>query len=133
MPIEMEAYLPAAKALQQDVPNEHALDQLLMQGFSLKAVKGLEALGLTEAEIAFYVAHPEKEPLSSEDSKGALRAAYIVLRADAVFKTHEKALTWFRESNERLDNRAPVAVAHSEAGVGHVDGLLVRVEEGEAV
>ncbi len=133
MAIEMAAYLPAAHELHQAAGTERELEKLLLRGFSHEAVDGLSTLGLQDPEIALYVAAPKADVLSSEDSKGALRAAYVVLRAIEVFGSREKAYTWLRESNERLDKRSPLQVAHSEAGVGHIERLLIHVEEGEGV
>ncbi len=133
MAIEMESYLPAAHELHQTAATGRELEKLLMQGFSHAAVDALSTLGLQDSEIALYVAAPKADLLSSEDSKSALRAAYVVLRATEVFQGREKAFIWLRESNERLDKRSPLQVAHSEAGLGHIEGLLVHVEEGQGV
>ncbi len=129
----MKSYLPAAHELHQAAGTERELEKLLQEGFSRAAVDGLSTLGLQNPEIALYVAAPKADLLSSEDSKSALRAAYIVLRATEVFGDREKAFVWLRESNERLDKRSPLQVAHSEAGLGHIERLLVHVEEGEGV
>ena len=133
MAIDMEAYLPAAHELHQTAGTGRELEKLLIQGFSRAAVDSLSTLGLQDSEIALYVAAPKADTLSSEDSKSALRAAYIILRATEVFGGQDKAFVWLRESNERLDKRSPLQVAHSEAGVGHIEGLLVHVEDGEGV
>lgn len=133
MAIDIEAYLPAAHELHQTVATERELEKLLIQGFSHEAVDRLSTLGLQDPEIALYVAAPKADVLSSEDSKSALRAAYVVLRATNVFGSREKAFIWLRESNERLDKRSPLQVAHSEAGLGHIERLLVHVEQGEGV
>ena len=133
MASEMEKYLPAAHDLNQTAKTERELENLLIQGFSRSALDGLRALSLTDAEIALYVEHAATL-LGTEDSKSALRAAYIVRRATEVFKGNgDKALVWLRETNERLDNRSPLAVAHSEAGLGHVESLLMKVALGQSV
>jgi putative toxin-antitoxin system antitoxin component (TIGR02293 family) len=59
-----------------------------------------------------------------------LRVARTISLADQVFGNHEKALTWLRQGDERLKDRTPLSMLHTESGGRLVENLLWQIDEG---
>ena len=94
--------------------------------------------GLTFSEVSEIVISPRTlkhrkargEQLSVEETDRMLRVARIILLADQVFGNHEKALTWLRQIDERINDRTPLSMLHTESGGRLVENLLWQIDEG---
>jgi putative toxin-antitoxin system antitoxin component (TIGR02293 family) len=103
-------------------PNS-ALDlaEIAEKGLPTDSIAYLKEKGLTFSEVSEIVISPRTlkhrkargEQLSVEETDRMLRVARIISLADQVFGNHEKALTWLRQVDERLNDRAPLSMLHT--------------------
>jgi putative toxin-antitoxin system antitoxin component (TIGR02293 family) len=114
------------------------LAQIAEKGLPTDSVTYLKAQGLTFSEVSEIVISPRtlkhrkarRELLSVEETGRMLRVARILSLADQVFGNHEKALTWLRQADERLSDRTPLSMLHTEPGGCLVENLLWQIDEG---
>jgi putative toxin-antitoxin system antitoxin component (TIGR02293 family) len=114
------------------------LAEIAEKGLPTDSITYLKEKGLTFSEVAEIVISPRtlkhrkarREPLSVEETGRTLRVARILSLADQVFGNHEKALTWLRQVDERLNNRTPLSMLHTESGGRLVENLLWQIDEG---
>ena len=120
-------------------PNS-ALDmaEIAEKGLPTDSIAYLKEKGLTFSEVSEIVISPRTlkhrkargEQLSVEETDRMLRVARIILLADQVFGNHEKALTWLRQVDERINDRIPLSMLHTESGGRLVENLLWQIDEG---
>jgi putative toxin-antitoxin system antitoxin component (TIGR02293 family) len=120
-------------------PNS-ALDlaEIAEKGLPTDSIAYLKEKGLTFSEVSEIVISPRTlkhrkargEQLSVEETDRMLRVARILSLADQVFGNHEKALIWLRQVDERLNDRAPMSMLHTESGGRLVENLLWQIDEG---
>ena len=118
-------------------PNS-ALDlaEIAEKGLPTDSIAYLKERGLTFSEISEIIISPRTlkhrkargEQLSVEETGRMLRVARIIVLADQVFGSHEKALTWLRQVDERLNNRTPLSMLHTESGGRLVENLLWQID-----
>jgi putative toxin-antitoxin system antitoxin component (TIGR02293 family) len=114
------------------------LAEIAEKGLPTDSITFLKAQGLTFSEVSEIVISPRtlkhrkarREPLSVEETGRMLRVARILSLADQVFRNHEKALTWLRQTDEHLNDRTPLSLLHTEAGGRLVENLLWQIDEG---
>jgi len=115
-----------------------ALAEIAEKGLPTDSIAYLKEKGLTFSEVSEIVISPRTlkhrkargEQLSVEETGRLLRVARIISLADQVFGNHEKALTWLRQIDERLNDRAPLSMLHTESGGRLVENLLWQIDEG---
>jgi putative toxin-antitoxin system antitoxin component (TIGR02293 family) len=117
-----------------------ALDmaEIAEKGLPTDSIAYLKEKGLTFSEVSEIVISPRTlkhrkargEQLSVEETDRMLRVARIILLADQVFGNHEKALTWLRQVDERINDRIPLSMLHTESGGRLVENLLWQIDEG---
>jgi len=99
------------------------LARLTEEGFPLESVDEIKKQGLTFTEISDIIIAPRTlkhrkargEGLSSEETERVIRVARIIAFADKVFGSHDKAIGWLREADDRLDNRNALQMLRTEA------------------
>jgi putative toxin-antitoxin system antitoxin component (TIGR02293 family) len=114
------------------------LAELVEVGLPLTALTRLRARGLTATELSEIVISPRtlkhrkarNEPLSLEETDRAVRVARIVGLAGEVFDNPDKALLWLRSPDDRLANRTPLNMLHTESGGRLVESMLWQLDEG---
>jgi putative toxin-antitoxin system antitoxin component (TIGR02293 family) len=127
--------------LEQYIGVSHsALDlaEIAEKGLPTDSIAYLKEKGLTFSEVSEIVISPRTlkhrkargEQLSVEETERVLRVARILSLADQVFGSHEKALTWLRQVDERLNDRTPLSMLHTESGGRLVENLLWQIDEG---
>ena len=118
--------------------SELDLAEIAEKGLSTGSIARLKAEGLTFSEISALVISPRTlkhrkargEVLSHEETDRVLRVARIVALAENVFGNREKALSWLRSKDDRLHDRAPLSMLHTEAGGRVVENMLWQIDEG---
>jgi putative toxin-antitoxin system antitoxin component (TIGR02293 family) len=114
------------------------LAEIAEKGLPTDSVAYLREKGLTFSEVSEIVISPRTlkhrkargEPLSVEETGRMLRVARIISLADQVFGNHEKAMTWLRQVDERIKDRTPLNMLHTESGGRLVENLLWQIDEG---
>lgn len=114
------------------------LAEVVEQGLPLQSLSLLRERGLTSTEISEIVISPRtlkhrkarNEPLSQEETDRAVRVARIVAMAGEVFGNPEKALLWLRSPDDRLANRTPLNMLHTESGGRLIESMLWQLDEG---
>ena len=114
------------------------LAELVEVGLPLASLTRLRERGLTSTELSDIVISPRtlkhrrarNEPLSQEETDRAVRVARIVGLAGEVFDSPDKALLWLRSPDERLANRTPLNMLHTESGGRLVESMLWQLDEG---
>jgi putative toxin-antitoxin system antitoxin component (TIGR02293 family) len=119
---------------------DSALDlaKIAEKGLPTESIAYLKEKGLTFSEVSEIVISPRTlkhrkargEQLSVEETDRMLRVARIITLADQVFGNHEKALTWLRQVDERLNDRTPLSMLHTESGGRLLENLLWQIDEG---
>ena len=54
----------------------------------------------------------------------------VTARAIEVFGTREKAIRWLRTPLPSLSDRAPLSMLNTADGIGHIEEVLGRIEQG---
>ena len=114
------------------------LAELVEQGLPTGNLDLLKAKGLTFTEMAATVISPRTlkhrkargQNLSPEESERAVRVASIIALAEKVFGNHDKALRWLRHSSDRLGDRTPLSLLHTEAGGREIESMLHGIDHG---
>ena len=99
------------------------LAEIVEQGIPTDSIGHLRQSGLTFSEVSSIVISPRTlkhrkargEQLSHEETERALRVARILAVAEQVFSSHDKALSWLRTADTRLNNRTPLSMLPTEA------------------
>ena len=114
------------------------LAEIVERGLPLRNLDLLKARGLTFTEMATTVISPRTlkhrkargENLSPAETERAVRVASIIRLAERVFGNPDKAMGWLRYPNNRLDERTPMSMLHTEAGGKLVESMLLGIEHG---
>jgi putative toxin-antitoxin system antitoxin component (TIGR02293 family) len=114
------------------------LAEIAEKGLPTGSITYLKQKGLTFSEVSEIVISPRtlkhrkvrRELLSVEETGRMLRVARILALADQIFGNHEKALSWLRQVDERLNERTPLSMLHTEPGGCLVENLLWQIDEG---
>ena len=118
--------------------SEFDLAETLEKGLPLDSVSRLKEKGLAFSEMAEVVISPRtlkhrkarRERLSPEETDRVVRVARIIALAEHVFGDHEKALLWLRSPDDRMRNRTPLSMLHTESGGRLVESMLWQIDEG---
>lgn len=114
------------------------LAELVEKGLPTKNLDILKARGLTFTEMANTVISPRTlkhrkargENLSPAETERAVRVASIIRLAEEVFGNRETALRWLREEDDRLGDRTPLSLLHTEAGGREIEAMLHGIAHG---
>jgi putative toxin-antitoxin system antitoxin component (TIGR02293 family) len=114
------------------------LAEIAEKGLPTESIAYLKVKGLTFSEVSEIVISPRTlkhrkargEPLSLEETDRMLRVARIIALAEHVFGNHEKVLIWLRQTDERIKNRTPLSMLHTESGGRLVENMLWQIDEG---
>jgi putative toxin-antitoxin system antitoxin component (TIGR02293 family) len=114
------------------------LAELVERGLLTKNLELLKAKGLTFTEMANIVVSPRTlkhrnargENLSPVETERAIRVASIIRLAEEVFGNRETALRWLREEDDRLGDRTPLSLLHTEAGGREIASMLHGIGHG---
>ena len=117
---------------------EQDLVNLAERQLPVSAISRLLTLGLTRAEVDHLVIpsrtlqhrRSRREKLTIDESDRVLKVMYALSQAEQLYGSRERALTWLRRPNPRLNNRAPLALLETAMGSRRVDELLVQIDEG---
>jgi putative toxin-antitoxin system antitoxin component (TIGR02293 family) len=114
------------------------LAELVEKGLPTKNLDLLKAKGLTFTEMANTVISPRTlkhrkargENLSPEETERAVRVARAIALAEEVFGNRETALRWLRHHSDRLADRTPMSLLHTEAGGRQIEAMLHGIAHG---
>jgi putative toxin-antitoxin system antitoxin component (TIGR02293 family) len=87
------------------------------------------ALGMSERTFQRFKSRPRK-PLSKEQSGRTWKFAEILAKATEVFGSREEALGWLERPAMGLEQRRPIDLLATPAGVKVVEDFLGRLEYG---
>jgi putative toxin-antitoxin system antitoxin component (TIGR02293 family) len=118
--------------------SEFDLAELVEKGLPTASIARLKEEGLTFSEISEIVISPRtlkhrkarREPLSHEETDRVVRVARIVALAENVFGNRDKALSWLRSKDDRINDRTPLSMLHTESGGRLVESMLWQIDEG---
>lgn len=121
--------LEAHEKLLQGLPGQalgHLLDNLMVlkKGESLEAAVGMSLRTFQRRKDI-----PSK-PLSKDQSGRAWKFAEILARATTVFGTQQAAEQWLERPAIGLNERRPIDLLATQAGVDVVEEFLARLEYG---
>jgi putative toxin-antitoxin system antitoxin component (TIGR02293 family) len=121
--------LEAHEMLMRGLPAS-ALNHLLASLLSLHGEALLEkAVGMSVRTYQRRKDSPSK-PLNAEQSGRTWKFAEILAKATDVFGSQEDAEHWFERPAMGLDQRRPIDLLATPAGVALVEDLLQRLEHG---
>ena len=108
------------------------------KGLPIGSVAHLREQGLTFSELSEIVISPRTlkhrkargEVLSQEESDRVMRLARTLSLAEQIFASHEKALLWLRSPDDRIHDRTPLSLLHTESGGRLVENMLWQIDEG---
>src|SRR5258707_12284958 len=117
---------------------EFDLARIVEDGFPIDSLSLLKEKGLTFSEVSQMVISPRTlkhrkargEHLSHEETDRMVRVARIVALAENVFGNLEKALLWLRAPDDRIGDRNPLSMLHTESGGRLVENMLWQLDEG---
>lgn len=121
--------LAAHELIQQGLPGRsavHLLDTLIVLAVSESAEKGL---GMSLRTFQRHKDQPDRV-LSQEQSGRTWKFAEILAKATTVFGTQEKAEQWLEKPATGLNQRRPIDLLSTPAGVELVEDFLERLEYG---
>jgi putative toxin-antitoxin system antitoxin component (TIGR02293 family) len=118
--------------------SDFELVKLIKEGFPVETVDVLKRQGLTFTEISDIVIPPRTlkyrkargEALSREESERVIRVSRTIELADKIFGSHDKAMSWLRNPDERYENTSPLYLLDTDGGARMVEKLLWRIAEG---
>jgi putative toxin-antitoxin system antitoxin component (TIGR02293 family) len=121
-------------------PSRTERDLLDMVEHQLPAssINRLLALGITRPEVDTLVIplrtlqhrRSRREKLTVDESDRVLRIMRALSQTENLYGSRERALSWLRRPNPRLDGRAPLTLLKTDAGNRLVEELLVQIDEG---
>jgi len=121
--------LDVHEALASGLPGE-ALTHLIDNLVSLRDPASIEkAIGISRRTFQRRKVAPRK-PLSQEQSGRTWKFAEILAKATAVFGSQEEAEQWLERPAIGLDQRVPIDLLATPAGVRIVEDFLERLEHG---
>jgi putative toxin-antitoxin system antitoxin component (TIGR02293 family) len=114
------------------------LAKFVEKGLPTKNLELLKAKGLTFTEMANTVISPRTlkhrkargQNLSPEETERAVRVARAIALAEEVFGNRETALRWLRGKDDRLGDRTPMSLLHTEAGARQIEAMLHGIAHG---
>jgi putative toxin-antitoxin system antitoxin component (TIGR02293 family) len=120
--------LDAHEKLLQGLPGQalgHLLDNLIVlkKGESLEAAVGMSLRTFQRRKDA-------PKPLSKDQSGRAWKFAEILARATTVFGSQQAAEQWMERPAIGLNDRRPIDLLATQAGVDVVEQFLARLEYG---
>jgi putative toxin-antitoxin system antitoxin component (TIGR02293 family) len=106
--------------------------------FAPAVIKRLISLGLQRSEVDAAIIplrtlqhrRSRREKLTVEESDRVLRVIRIIALAESVYGSRERALSWLRNPNPRLEGRAPLSLLTTDTGSRIVEEMLVQIDEG---
>ena len=114
-----------------------ALAELVERGLPTDSLSLLREKGLTFTEMAAIISprtlkhrKARGENLSSEETDRAIRVSSVLALAETVFGNPIKAMKWLRYPNDRLAERTPLSMLHTEAGGRLIEAMLYGISEG---
>ena len=118
--------------------SEFDLARIVEDGLPIDSLSLLKEKGLTFSEASQMVISPRPlkhrkargEHLSHEETDRMVRVARIVALAENVFGNLEKALLWLRSPDDRIGDRNPLSMLHTESGGRLVENMLWQLDEG---
>lgn len=118
--------------------SDFELTKIVENGLPIDNLSLLREKGLTFTEISEIVIAPRTlkhrkargENLSDTETERVIRVARIVALAENIFGDLEKALLWLRSPDERIENRNPLNMLHTESGGRLVENMLWQIDEG---
>ena len=118
--------------------SEFDLAEIVEQGIPTDSLAYLRHQGLTFTEVSSIVISPRTlkhrrargEKLSNEETERAIRVGRVLSQAELVFGSHDKALLWLRTPDDRLNDRTPLSMLHTEAGGRLVESMLWQIDDG---
>jgi putative toxin-antitoxin system antitoxin component (TIGR02293 family) len=118
--------------------SEFDLARIVEDGLPIDSLSLLKEKGLTFSEVSQMVISPRTlkhrkargEHLSHEETDRMVRVARIVALAENVFGNLEKALLWLRAPDDRIGDRNPLSMLHTESGGRLVENMLWQLDEG---
>ncbi len=118
--------------------SEFDLAEIVEKGIPTESLAYLRHNGLTFSEVSAIVISPRTlkhrkargEKLSNEETERAVRVGRVLGQADLVFGSHDKALLWLRTPDDRLNDRTPLSMLHTEAGGRLVESMLWQIDDG---
>ncbi|HEV7369515.1 type II toxin-antitoxin system Xre/ParS family antitoxin [Arenibaculum sp.] len=123
-----ETFLDAHEMLVRGLPGR-ALDHLMGTLVILKRDSLEKAIGMSLRTFQRRKTAPMK-PLNLEQSGRTWKFAEILARATEVFGTQEEAERWLNRPATGLDQRRPIDLLATPAGVEMVEQFLTRLEYG---
>ena len=123
--------LPASENIEME------LAKIVPFCLELKVMDALRKEGLTQDELLLVInkralTHRRRkgECLKPEESDRALRIARLVVLAEIIFGSHEKALLWLRKPQRRFSGYSAMDLMKSEMGGRLVEDVLIQLDEG---
>jgi putative toxin-antitoxin system antitoxin component (TIGR02293 family) len=118
--------------------SEFDLARIVEDGLPIDSLSLLKEKGLTFSEVSQMVISPRTlkhrkargEHLSDEETDRMVRVARIVALAENVFGNLDKALLWLRSPDDRIGDRNPLSMLHTESGGRLVENMLWQLDEG---
>ena len=118
--------------------SEFDLARIVEDGLPIDSLSLLKEKGLTFSEVSQMVISPctlkhrraRGEHLSHEETDRMVRVARIVALAENVFGNLDKALLWLRSPDDRIGDRNPLSMLHTESGGRLVENMLWQLDEG---
>jgi putative toxin-antitoxin system antitoxin component (TIGR02293 family) len=118
--------------------SEFDLARIVEDGLPIDSLSLLKEKGLTFSEVSQMVISPRTlkhrkargEHLSHEETDRMVRVARIVALAENVFGNLDKALLWLRSPDDRIGDRNPLSMLHTESGGRLVENMLWQLDEG---
>ena len=111
--------------------------EFVEQGLPVENLELLKAKGLTFTEMGQVISprtlkhrKARGENLSPVETETAIRVASTIRLAEEVFGNSETALRWLRERDDRLGDRTPLSLLHTEAGGRQVAAMLHGIAHG---
>lgn len=103
----------------------------------LQVLDALKREGLTQDELLLVInkrtlTHRRRkgEGLKPDESDRALRIARLVVLAESVFGSHERALAWLRKPQRKFSSHSAMDLMKSEMGGRLVEESLIQIDEG---
>jgi putative toxin-antitoxin system antitoxin component (TIGR02293 family) len=114
------------------------LAEIVENGLPTDSLSHLKEKGLTFSEISEIVISPRTlkhrrargEHFSHEETDRLVRVARIIALAENVFGNLTKALLWLRSPDDRIGDRKPLSLLHTDAGGRLVESMLWQIDEG---
>jgi len=134
----MAAKLNIAEFIGVSPKTELDLAEIVEKGLPTGSIALLKEQGLTFSEVSAIVISPRTlkhrkargEQLSHEETDRMVRVARIIALAEQVFGNRDKALAWLRSKDDRINERTPLSMLHTESGGRLVENMLWQIDEG---